>query len=118
MNSFSLRVTVGIIVILVGFGAVVRIILQRRVKKLLEKINHTLPYAVAAGRLVSDRSGNNNLPGERELWFRGIPADLNDSFQGTIITAAQKQNFVNHYAEFLREVSILARIPRFLRMMP
>lgn len=72
---------------------VIRIRLQRKSKELTEKINSIYAYSGKPSNVqAQERASKLN-----DAIFVDIPTDLNNEFQGKIISATQETDFTNHY---------------------
>ena len=90
--------------------AMVRMRLKSKSKDLAEKLNQISSY--------SEKS-NQEQAGEilsvlNEGLFIDIPSDLNNCFNGKVITETQEKDFINHYkAHFQEAYSLLKKLEAF-----
>ncbi len=99
-----------IIAILVIVIAMIRTRLKNKSNEFPEKLNRISLYSEKSNYdHARERASALN---ERE--FIDIPTDLNNSFNGNIISATQEQDFTNHYkAHFQEAYSILKKLKAF-----
>lgn len=88
-----------IIAISVGVIAVSRTRLKNKSNEFAEKLSQISLYSENLGY----EQAREKMSILNERVFVDIPTDLNNCFYGKVISATQKQNFVNHYKAHFQE---------------
>lgn len=95
---------VGVTVVLLVVRITIRTRLKDKSNKLLEKLKQLPPYSKKSNcKQLQKRLSEIN--GE----FIDISMDINNSFQGGIISTRQKKDFTNHYVAYLQEARALLK---------
>lgn len=95
---------VGVTVVLLVVRITIRTRLKDKSNKLLEKLKQLPPYSKKSNcKQLQKRLSEIN--GE----FIDISMDINNSFQGEIISTRQKKDFTNHYVAYLQEARALLK---------
>lgn len=94
------------------------LILRVRFKKmdqaLADNISRMFPY----WKELSCNSDNGDFGKPDETLFVGIQSDLNRSFNGQVISAAQEKEFTNHYLTYFQEGHALATKLQIFKIAP
>lgn len=95
---------VGVTVVLLVVRITIRTRLKDKSNKLLEKLKQLPPYSKKSNceqlqKRLSEINGE----------FIDISMDINNSFQGEIISTRQKKDFTNHYVAYLQEARALLK---------
>ena len=77
--------------------------LKRKSKKLSEQIANITPYSGI------NKRRKNELQQSNGSFFIDIETDLSNSFDGSVISSHEEQQFINHYVEFFQEADSLLR---------
>ena len=98
-------IAVSVIVI-----AIIRTRLRNKAKELVEKLSCISSYSEQANY----EQAKERLSALNNGVFIDIPTNLNKAFHGTIISASQERDFINHYEPHFREAySLLKKLELF-----
>ncbi len=100
-----LIVVVGLAVVTGVSIIAIRIRLYNKTRALSEKLNNIPSYSLNS----SYQQAQDRLSELNNAAFVDIPTELNNSFQGKIISAAQGDDFTNHYKPYYIEAYSLAK---------
>lgn len=103
--NLLVAIIVCIIAISIGALAVVRTRLKNKSKELAEKLSHISSYR----EKTSYKQARERLSVLNEGAFIDISTDLNNGFDGKIISTTQEKNFTNYYVSYFQEAHSLVR---------
>ena len=108
--NFLVAIIICVIAILFIVIAVSRTRLKNKSNEFAEKLSQISSYSENSGY----EQARERVSILNERVFVDIPTDLNNCFYGKVISATQKQNFVNHYkAHFQEAYSLLKKLETF-----
>uniref|UniRef100_UPI0025B44676 UvrD-helicase domain-containing protein n=1 Tax=uncultured Duncaniella sp. TaxID=2768039 RepID=UPI0025B44676 len=109
MQLIPFVVLISIVVI-----AIIRIYLKNKSKKLSEKFNCISSYSEKS----SYEEAKERLSKRNDAVFVDIQTDLNNSFNGKIVSATEEDDFINHYVSHFKEAYSLAKTLKTFNITP
>lgn len=107
-------IVISIIAISIGIIAMIQKYLKNKSKELSEQLIHISPYSENS----CFKQAQERLSTLNEATFADIRTDLNNTFDGEIISTTSKEGFISHYSPYFKEAYTLFKKLEFFYITP
>ena len=107
-------IVISIIAISIGIIAMIQKYLKNKTKELSEQLIHISPYSENS----CFKQAQERLSTLNEATFADIRTDLNNTFDGEIISTTSKEGFISHYSPYFKEAYTLFKKLEFFYITP